>query len=284
MQRNNVILVSLTLMALLGAVNTVQAADDEKDAVSTDTMVNAAIDREDKDKTIAVENKEVQGIRVNLANGEKIFKQGKGEVPACNSCHGPDGMGDDNLGTPRLAGQELVYLIKELEDFAHDRRTDFTMSVMNFNAKGLSPEDRADVAAYVNSLPIVHKELSSLKQLKANGQKVGSTYLGKAIVLYGMPEKNVPACQSCHQYNGRGAEPIYPQIGLQKYVYLTNQLKHWRDSSRANDPLAQMRHVADKLSDQDIANVVSYLITAPRTTKGNTFEPEEHKPMAFDIH
>jgi len=263
MQRNNVILASLTLAAFIGTANTVQAEDD---------------------KMIA-ENADVQGLHVNLANGEKIFKEGKGEVPACSSCHGPEGMGDDNLGTPRLAGQEVMFLLKQLEDVAHDRRQDLTMMVMHLNDKGLSPEDRADVAAYVNTkLPIDKDKLSNLKDLAAMGQTTGSTYLGKAIVLYGMPEKNVPACQSCHQYNGRGAEPIYPQIGLQKYVYLPNQLKHWRDGSRANDPLAQMQHVAQKLSDQDIANVASYLITAPRTTPGNSFTPEEHKPMAFDVH
>ena len=269
MQRNNVILASLTLAAFLGAANTVQAEDDK----------------------MMAENADVQGLHVNLANGEKIFKEGKGDVPACQSCHGPEGMGDDNLGTPRLAGQEVVFLLKQLEDFAHDRRTDQTMFVMNTNAKGLTPEDRADVAAYVNTrLKIDGKQLSSLKDLKAAGQTVGSTYLGKAIVLYGIPEKNVPACQSCHQYNGRGAEPIYPQIGRQKYVYLVNQLKNWRtgnsdpDNGRANDPMAQMRHVAGKLSDEDIANVASYLITAPFTTPGNSFTPEEHRPMAFDVH
>jgi cytochrome c553 len=286
MQRNNVIFASLTLAALLGVAGTVQAADSENaDIVSTDAMVNAAINADANDAKMAAAEKEVEGIKVNLTNGEKIFKDGKGEVPACQSCHGPKGMGDDNLGTPRLAGQQIVYLIKELEDFAHDRRKDLTMMVMNFNAKGLTPQDRADVAGYVSTeLKIDKGKLSNLKDLKAAGQTVGSTYLGKAIVLYGMPEKNVPACQSCHQYNGRGQEPIYPQIGLQKYVYLTNQLKHWRDSSRANDPLAQMQHVADKLSDEDIANVASYLITAPRTTPGNSFTPEEHLPMAFDIH
>ena len=259
MQRNNVILASLTLAALLGASSAVQAEDDKMKAAEMD----------------------VQGLHVNVANGEKIFKEGKGEVPACNSCHGPDGMGDDNLQTPRLAGQEMVFLLKQLEDFAHDQ----TMFVMNANAKGLSPEDRADVAAYVSQiLKIKPDQLSNLKELAAAGQTVGSTYLGKAIVLYGIPEKNVPACQSCHQYNGRGAEPIYPQIGQQKFVYLTNQLKHWRDGSRANDPLAQMQHVAQKLSDADIANVASYLITAPFTTPGNRFTPEQHLPMAFDVH
>jgi cytochrome c553 len=262
MQRNNVILASLVLAGLFGVATATQAADD----------------------VISAENADIQNLHANTANGEKIFKEGKGEVPACNSCHGPEGMGDDNLGTPRIAHQIVTFLIKQLEDFAHDRRTDLTMSVMNFNAKGLTPQDRVDVAAYVATKLPITKSLSNLKDLSAAGTTVGSTYLGKSIVLYGIPEKNVPACQSCHQYNGRGQEPIYPQIAQQKYVYLTNQLKHWRDGSRANDPLAQMQHVAQKLSDEDIANAASYLSGASFYSMGNPRLPEQHLPMAYDIH
>ena len=270
MQRNKAILASLTLVAFLGAINMARAAADD----------SANVEQQEQ-----AENADLQNVKVDIANGKKIFEQGKGEVPACNSCHGPEGMGDDNMGTPRLAGQGMVYLVKELEDFAHDRRTDMTMSVMNFNAKGLTPSDRVDVAAYLSTkLSIVPDKLSSLKDLAAASQPVGKPYLGKEIVLYGIPSKDVPACQSCHQFNGRGAPPIYPQIGEQKYVYLMNQLKHWRDSSRANDPLAQMRHVADKLSDEDIQNVASYLITAPFTTMGDTFIPNYHLPVAFEAH
>jgi cytochrome c553 len=270
MQRNKAILASLTLVAFLGATNLAQAEADSA---------------QQQEQKVQAENADMQNVKVDIANGKKIFEQGKGEVPACNSCHGPDGMGDDNLGTPRLAGQSVVYLVKELEDFAHDRRTDMTMSVMNFNAKGLTPSDRVDVAAYVSTkLGIVKDKLSSLKDVASIGQTVGKPYLGKAIVLYGIPSKDVPACQSCHQYNGRGAPPIYPQIGQQRFVYLTNQLKHWRDSSRANDPLAQMRHVADKLSDEDIANVVSFLITAPFTDSSTPFVPNYHIPVAFQVH
>ena len=264
MQRNKAVLASMALVAFLGAGSMAAALAD------------------DAQQVVQAENADLQNVKVNIANGQKIFEQGKGEVPACNSCHGPEGMGDDNMGTPRIAGQSMVFLVKQLEDFAHDRRTDMTMMVMNFNAKGLTPSDRVDVAAYVSmKLPIVEDKLSNTKDLAAAGQTVGQPYLGKAIVLYGIPSKNVPACQSCHQYNGRGAPPIYPQIGRQKYVYLTNQLKHWRDGSRANDPMAQMRHVAAKLSDEDIANVASYLITAPFTTMGNNFVPNYHLPVAF---
>ena len=219
-----------------------------------------------------------EGVSVNLENGKTIFTQGKGDVPACNSCHGQDGMGDDNLGTPRLAGQIYQFVVKQLEDFATDKRMDETMFVMNANAKGLSPQDRRDVAAYVNSLPATNN-FSNREELKANGHQVGETHLGKAIVLYGIAEKNVPACKSCHGHNGRGVDPIYPKIGQQKFVYLVNQLKRWRDGSRANDPLGQMRAVAKNLSDEEIASVAAYLVDAPETTLGNTRVPVEHKPF-----
>lgn len=152
------------------------------------------------------------------------------------------------------------------------------MSVMNANAKGLSPQDRMDVAAFVNAMPAVKSELSKLDEIKAGGTAVGEDHLGKILVNYGVPEKGIPACMSCHQYNGRGAAPVYPVIGQQKYVYLVNQLKRWRDESRANDPMAQMRAVAKKMSDEDINNAAAYLAHAPVTTIGNSRVPEEHPP------
>ena len=217
----------------------------------------------------------------NLANGKNIFTNGKGDVPACTSCHGMDGMGNDAMGTPRLAGQIGQFLRKQLEDFATDKRQDQTMFVMNTNAKGLTPQDRLDVAAYLsqlNSDTIVFpkEKLSNLAELKANGTEVGKTHVGKAIVNYGIPERGVPACRACHDYNGRGVDPVYPVIGQQKMVYLINQLKHWRDGSRANDPLAQMQKVAQKLTDEEILDIATFLSQASPLTIGNSRVPERH--------
>ena len=64
-------------------------------------------------------------------------------------------------------------------------------------------------------------------------------------------------------------------IGGQKYVYLVNQLKKWRDGSRANDPMGQMRKVASSLSDEDIYNVATFLTSAPETTMGNSRVPDQ---------
>jgi cytochrome c553 len=226
-------------------------------------------------------------------NGKSIFENGKGDVPACTSCHGADGMGNDALGTPRLAGQIYQFLHKQLDDYANDRRQDTTMFVMNANAKGLSPQDRVDVAAYLNSLgrSFAGAQLqeasggSDIGALKEGGTEVGAAHLGTVLVLYGDIKRTIPACKSCHGYNGRGVDPIYPRIGEQKFNYLVSQLKKWRDGSRANDFMGQMRAVAEKLTDEDILNVATYLTQAPPTTMGNTRMPVEHLPPneAYDL-
>ncbi len=220
-----------------------------------------------------------EGVTVSLSAGEKIFKNGKGDaVPACVSCHGDTGMGNDGMGTPRLAHQGYTYLVKQLDDFSGDKRTDMTLGVMNGIAKGLSEQDRRNVAYYLHTLK-VKPELSNLDDVKASGKPVGISYEGEVIAKYGLEAKGVSACLTCHQYNGRGAAPIYPMIGEQKYVYLVNQLTHWRDGSRANDPLGQMRAVAKNLSDADINNVATYLSQAPQSTEGDSYQytnsPEE---------
>ena len=190
------------------------------------------------------------------------------------SCHGDNGQGNDAMGTPRLANQGQAYIIKQLTDFAGDKRVPTGLgAAMNGFAKALSEQDRRDVAAYVSSIT-AKPELSDLKALKDGGQQIGESYQGKVIVTYGVANK-VPACQSCHQYNGRGAFPIFPMIGQQKFVYLVNQLHNWRDGSRANDQGAMMRQVAKNLTDADILNVATFLATAPETTEGNARVPEQ---------
>jgi cytochrome c553 len=217
----------------------------------------------------------------NAENGAKIFAEGKGEAAPCLSCHGETGLGDDNLGTPRTAGLGLVYIRKQLDDFAHDRRVDNTMGVMNDIAKALSEQDRLDIAAHEFSIQHPQQaSASNMEEISAAGAvPVGQRYLGKGIVLYGIPGQGVPACQSCHQYNGRGAPPIYPAIGGQRYVYLVNQLKAWRDGSRANDMIGQMQAVARNLTDEDIYNVATYLTSAPSRTPGNPAKPGQFTPL-----
>jgi len=213
-----------------------------------------------------------ESIKVNVANGKNIFENGKPDdgVAACSTCHGETAMGNDAMGTPRLSHLGYVYVVKQLTDFADDKRTPEGLgAVMNGFAKSLSAQERRDVSAYVNTIART-SEPSDLAALKDDGQAVGEAYKGKIIVQYG--KNNVSACVSCHGYNGRGADPIYPKIGEQKYVYLVNQLTNWRNSSRANDEMGQMRAIAKHLTDEDINNAAAYLSQAPESTPGNGME------------
>lgn len=206
---------------------------------------------------------------INVANGETIFNEGKGDAAACQGCHGEKALGNDAMGAPRLANIGQGYIIKQLTDFAADRRTpDGAGAAMNGFAKALSEQDRRDLAGFLNTLEYV-VDPSDLKGLAADGNKVGQPEIGKAIVTQGVKGK-LPPCQDCHGFNGR--DPRFPAINQQKFVYLVNQLNNWRSDSRANDPTVDkigiMRGIAKKLTDDDIANIAAFLSTAPRVSPG----------------
>jgi len=220
---------------------------------------------------------EGEKVTANIAAGKQIFLNGKDAVSPCQSCHGEKALGIDAMQTPKLANDGYAYIVKQLTDFAEDRRTDLTLGVMNLFSKQLSVEDRRNIAAYLNTLEPA-SEPSDLAALKAAGTEVGEPFKGKVLVRYGVIGK-APACQSCHGFNGRGADPIYPQIGKQKFVYLVNQLKHWRDGSRANDPIGQMRAVAKNMSDEDILNAAAFLTSAPESTTGDGFVPSNESVL-----
>jgi len=207
--------------------------------------------------------------RGNADNGAVIFTEGKGDAAACQGCHGEKALGDDGMGAPRLANIGQKYIIKQLTEFAADKRTpEGAGAAMNDFAKALNEQDRRDLAVYLDTLEY-EVDPSNLKGLVADGVQVGKPDLGKIIVAEGIKGK-VPACQDCHGFNGR--DPRFPAINQQKYVYLVNQLNHWRDGSRANDPEVEevgiMRGIAKKLSDDDILNIAAFLSTAPRIAPG----------------
>jgi len=225
----------------------------------------------------------VSGGIGDSANGRMIYENGVGDdVPACAGCHGDGGMGSDEMGTPRLAYQVQKYIWKQLEDFASDKRMDNAMYQMNDIAKGMTREQRRDVAAYVHTLktPSLGSDLDAMRR---DGEEIGDAYKGKVIVAYGIPDRGVPACMSCHAFNGRSAGNMYPAIGGQNYVYLKHELEAFRlgamtpssedEMARDNDYRGQMRKVAAGLTDEDIANVSAFLTSSKPSTAGNPSAP-----------
>jgi cytochrome c553 len=68
------------------------------------------------------------------------------------------------------------------------------------------------------------------------------------------------ACASCHGGDGRSTSMSqYPKIGGQNEAYLVNALKAYRDGRRQGTFASIMAETAKGLSDQDIANLASYV-------------------------
>jgi cytochrome c553 len=206
-------------------------------------------------------------IRADVVHGQTIYNEGKGDATACGGCHGEKGLGMDAMGAPRLANIGQIYVIKQLAEFAADKRTPSGAgAAMNGIAKALNEQDSRDVAAYLDTFKY-ETEPSDLKSIAADGGKVGDPETGKIIATKGV-KRLVPACQDCHGFSGRA--PHIPAIHQQKYVYLVNQLNSFRDGSRANDPMVNkvgiMRGIAKKLSDENIADIAAFLSTVTSLT------------------
>jgi cytochrome c553 len=86
---------------------------------------------------------------VQRARGHQLAFQGDEQrrVPACNSCHGPDGVGVLHAA-PYLAGQSADYLTSAMKAFQQDTRKNDAGELMRSVAKLLSDADVAAVSVY----------------------------------------------------------------------------------------------------------------------------------------
>jgi cytochrome c553 len=84
-----------------------------------------------------------------IARGKTLYQDGDSAegIPPCAACHGPTAAGTDTY--PRLAGQHVQYLMKQLRSFQNNMRN---VAVMHGVATGLKRADMEAVATYLQSL------------------------------------------------------------------------------------------------------------------------------------
>lgn len=86
--------------------------------------------------------------------GEKLYRGGDAAraIPACMACHGPTGRGNEPAKFPALRGQQSVYVVKQLNDYASGARTTGPNEIMQTIAKRLSPEDIRNLASFLKGI------------------------------------------------------------------------------------------------------------------------------------
>ena len=171
----------------------------------------------------------------NLDHGAELFRN-------CAVCHGPQGGGTRDGGVPRIAGQHISVLAKQLVDYRHDRRWDIRMEHFADKHHLIDAQAIADVTAYIHQLTVDVPPGVGDGELAAHGQNV-----------YGR------RCQSCHGEAGQGnSKNMIPRIAGQHYDYLMRQIYDGADGRRPNFSPVHVRMLT-RLDRRDIVGLADYL-------------------------
>ncbi|ABF10156.1 cytochrome c553 [Cupriavidus metallidurans] len=79
---------------------------------------------------------------------------------------------------------------------------------------------------------------------------------GETLYSQGAPDRNVPACLSCHGAAGNSAAATNPKLAGQQAEYVHKQLADFKAKSRNN---AIMTPYASALNDQEMKDIGAYL-------------------------
>ncbi len=183
--------------------------------------------------------------------GQKLASNGRGDIPACQDCHGANGEGDEARGIPRLAGLQPFYLYHQLLAFADGTRKNTTMMGIAMN---LDQQQMRDAAAYYGSLPA-----PEVQPVQASQDSLAA---GQQLFEFGIKtgwDSWLPACYTCHGKQAQGVGEFIPPLANQRARYLQNQLQAWKSGARTNDPNGLMTSVAARLSDQQMQDAAVYL-------------------------
>lgn len=140
-----------------------QISNFQSGARSNETMnaMVAGLSQEDaKDIAAYFASKKIVPVKstpdsIALETGKMIYRGGNSftGVPACSSCHGPNGAGNSPAKFPRLAGQRMEYVMKQLTDFKAKQRTNDPNEIMQTIAGKMTENEIRSVATYISYIP-----------------------------------------------------------------------------------------------------------------------------------
>ena len=168
-------------------------------------------------------------------NGREVFM-------LCTVCHLPEGWGSVNGAYPQIAGQLHSVTIKQLADIRARNRDNPTMRPFTSPQLLGGAQEIADVAAYIEKLPMNPQ----------NG-------VGPGIDLQYGEKLYQDNCTECHGDQGQGDEEDHiPLIQGQHYQYLVRQFEWIRTGKRRNADSKMVKQI-QRFSPRDVSVVMDYV-------------------------
>jgi cytochrome c553 len=164
----------------------------------------------------------------------------------CSDCHGLDGN-PVSPQFPRLAGQQEAYLVKQLNEFQAEHRSDPTGSAYMWGiARVLTPQQTKEIAAY----------FSAQKAVPGPSGNPALESQGKELFHQGIAAKGVPACATCHGPEALGSGET-PRLADQWSHYILAQLEVFHTEQRPAG--VAMHAIVPQLTPEDMRALATYL-------------------------
>ncbi len=171
----------------------------------------------------------------------------------CMACHGQSAEGVPALNAPANAGQDLWYMLRQMNNFRAGIRGAHPEDTFGAQMRPMAltlPDQQAvqDVVAYIATLDMPEPPITIEGNVEA-GKKAYET------------------CIPCHGARGEGAKALdAPRLSKQHDWYLVSQLNNFKAGIRGthqNDIYgAQMRIMAQMLeTDEQVRDVAAYIAT-----------------------
>ena len=166
----------------------------------------------------------------------------------CSLCHGVDGRAT-SPNFPNLAGQQPTYFTAQMNEFRNHKRLDPAgFEYMWGLSRNLTDEQIKGLADYFAAQVPMSPGKAADPALVARG---------RAVFEQGVPEKNIPACSTCHGAQGQGNEQ-FPRLAHQHADYLVKQMKVFqRTDERPEGSI--MKTIAHELTPTNMEDVAAYL-------------------------
>lgn len=175
----------------------------------------------------------------------------------CGLCHGLNGI-SATAKFPKLAGQKVRYIEKQLRDFLQRRRTNDGGQMASIVTE-IKPTQFAAAARHFASQPPPKPDVEAIAQYSTTELKSA-----EAIYLTGRSRDALPACASCHEnLNSKLAHA--PRLTSQNRRYLAKQLRDFKTGERKNDASGTMASIAAKLPEREIQLLAAFLAARPRS-------------------
>ncbi len=170
-------------------------------------------------------------------NGDSLFI-----AKTCHVCHGNDGKTPLAPIYPKIAGQNLNYVLQQLKDIKTAARDNSQSAAMHGIMQLVSDEELNILAEYVASLPRAEFE-----------RQVDKRSLGAKLFRR-------KTCFTCHGMDGKS--PImdtYPLVAGQSKDYVAQQIRDIKSGVRSNGMTMAMKSVLFMLSDEEVEPLAEYI-------------------------